>query len=125
MIERTTESQPLNSLAAIWRRFTSMSVRYQSPVSRFQPDQCSASASSDIPLSSLDVNVGFDDISAFLDSVEARRAGCRAGWNGPAGTSHPELLSNYGHLIAIDVPKLVELVRVLDETRRHLMRPNV
>lgn len=61
--EITKETQPLISVVLFWRRFTSMFVRCQSPVFSFQPDQCSASCSSDMARNCFDVNVGFDDIS--------------------------------------------------------------
>ena len=111
--EKTKDTHPLNSLRAFWRRLTSISVKNQSPVSRFQPDQWCARSSSDMARNCLEVNVGFEDIDSFLCAVEMRCKEVNAPWNGPYGRSKPQDLSATGHLIALDVPRLVELVREL------------
>lgn len=106
--ESPSESQPRSSLAACWRRLTSISVRNQFPVFGFQPDQCSASSSSDIARNCAAVKVHFDDIDSFLAEVEGRIPKA-PGW----GDAPVNDLSAIGHLIAVDVPRLVALVREL------------
>ena len=103
-----SESQPRSSLAAWWRRLTSISVRNQFPVFGFQPDQCSASSSSDIARNCAAVKVHFDDIDSFLAEVEGRIPKA-PGW----GDASVKDLSAIGHLIAVDVPRLMALVRAL------------
>ena len=115
--DSTTEAQPRNSLAAFWRRLTSISQRNQSPVCGAHPDQCSAKASSDIARSCCDVNPGLD-IEAYLLEIEARKLRVRPGWNGPIGEARPHDLSDMAHLIVFDIPHLVRLVRVLQSGSR-------
>lgn len=103
-----SESQPRSSLAACWRRLTSISVRNQFPVPGFQPDQCSASSSSDIARNCAAVKVHFDDIDSFLVEVEGRLEQIPG-----YATARVDDLTAYGHLLAVDVPRLVALVREL------------
>ena len=101
--------QPLISLLAFCRRLTSISHKNQSPVCCLNPDQCEAKSSSDMALSSLDVNLaGNDKISpAYLRAV--RRRLNKMNWKLMA--QNPGALSDYGQLIAIDLPALIEHAR--------------
>ena len=67
--ERTRATQPRISLAAVWRRLTSISVKNQSPVSRFQPDQCAAKSSSDMTFNCFFVNVGLEDMDVNIEAL--------------------------------------------------------
>ena len=109
--DSATLTQPRSSLAAFWRRLTSISARNQSPVPGRHPDQCSASSTSDMALSCSGVKVGREDMEAYLAEVMARHASITAGWNSPLGRANPQDLSATGYLIAIDIPTLVALVR--------------
>jgi hypothetical protein len=113
-IEMPSDNQPRISLVLFWRRFTSISVRNQSPVPCFQPDQCSASCSSDIDRNCIDEKVGFDDITApYLNEVVERWASIDALWlRAPDVMKRAPDLSPMAHLLAIDVPKLVAFARV-------------
>lgn len=122
--ENTKDTHPLTSLCALWRRFNSISAKNESPVVGFQPDQCSAKSSSDIAFNCFDVNVGRDDIDSFLLQVRARHGCVKAAWNGPDGWAKQDELSNVGHLVAIDVPRLVRLVEAL-RSEVGMVKPNV
>ena len=102
------DTHPRSSLLAFWRRLTFISQRNQSPVNCFQPDQCSASASSDIARNCAAVKVGFEDIDSFLSDVEDR---LRSGPDFSRGRVGD--LSPLGHLVGIDIYRLVALVRAL------------
>ena len=109
--DNTTDSQPRSSLLKLWRRLTSISVKNQSPVPGWYPDQCQAKSTSDIPLSCSGVNEGLVDMELYLSEVMARHATITCGWNSPIGRANPQDLSATGHLIAIDIPTLVSLLR--------------
>ena len=107
---------PRISLGAFWRRLTSIFVKNQSPVFGLCPDQCQAKSSFDLARNSLSVNCGLNDIQAYLDDVVNRHESIKgSGLNSPAMWANPQNLSPFGHLIGIDIPTLVELVRKLSK----------
>lgn len=109
----TSAIHPLNSLLAFWRRLTSISAKNQSPVFGLQPDQCSASSSSDIARNCAAVKLGLDDIDGFLDEVEERM---RQAPNWSHGRVQD--LTPLGHLVAVDVPRMVDLLRRIGHGQR-------
>lgn len=104
--DSATLIQPLTSLAAFWRRLTSISHRNQSPVCCRYPDQCEANSSSDIDASCLALNDAGNDMitPAYLRAVQRRLN--KMNWKLMA--RNPGDLSDYGRLIAIDLPALID-----------------
>jgi len=82
------------------------------PVFSRQPDQCSASSSSDIARNCAEVKVGLDDIDDFLSEVQDRMKAA-PDW------SHGRLdeLTPMAHLVAVDLPRMIALVKELKAAR--------
>ena len=105
--DKAKDNQPRRTMLSFWRRLTSISVRNQSPVSRLNCDQCAANSSSDMARSCAAVKDGGDDIEQYLSAVMKRYA--RTGHAGKKVNRAD--LTAYGHLVAVDIPTLMMLVR--------------
>lgn len=112
-IDTATASQPRTSSPLFWRRITSIWHRNQSPVCSAQPAQCAANSSSDIARNCAEVKLGLADIGRFLNEVEARQLEC-PDW----GRGRVQDLSPLGHLVAVDVPRMVDLLRRIDAANK-------
>lgn len=108
--ETASDTQPRNSFAAFWRRLTSISIKNAFAVRSRQPAQASASCASDMARSSA-MEWDGADIDAYLESVERRIAESPYGrWQAlPQGAQAD--LSPTAYLVAVDAPRLIELVR--------------
>lgn len=115
-IETANAIQPRSSLLAFWRRLISMSIRKASPVRGSTPDNFQAKSSFVMARKSLHVLWGFEDIGTYLKEIRKRHALCRTSWNHYA-YPHDEM-SDFGHLIAVDIPRLVALVEKLKKERK-------
>lgn len=115
--ESESDIQPRSSFPAFWRRLISMSIKKASPVRSLTPDNVQAKSSLVMARKSAHVLWGFDDIESFLKSVRKRHCLCRVSWN-DYSRPHAEL-SDFGHLVAVDVPRLIALVeRLQAEAKR-------
>lgn len=116
MIRATTEMQtaiqPLRTFPAFWRRVSSIFARFHSPVPGLHPARCSESCTSERARSC--EGVDWIGIEAHLVEIENRlRATYHGGDLGficAAGDNAVDL-SPVGHLLALDIPFLLQHIR--------------